>query len=42
MQLDIGFGDVITPGLTEIPTLLDFPAPVPQAYPKETAVVEKR
>ena len=29
MQLDIGFGDVITPGPTKIeyPTLLDFPAP---------------
>ena len=29
MQLDIGFGDIITPGPAEIeyPTLLDFPAP---------------
>ena len=36
MQLDIGFGDVITPEPTEIeyPTLLDFPAPVLRAYPK--------
>jgi hypothetical protein len=36
MQLDIGFGDVITPGPTDIeyPTLLDFPAPVLRAYPK--------
>lgn len=43
MQLDIGFGDVITPGPTEIeyPTLLDFPAPVLRAYPKETVVAEK-
>lgn len=43
MQLDIGFGDLITPGPTEIeyPVLLDFPAPVLQAYPKETVVAEK-
>ena len=43
MQLDIGFGDVITPEPTEIeyPTILDFPAPVLRAYPKETFVAEK-
>lgn len=43
MQLDIGFGDVITPGPTEIeyPTLLDFPAPTLRAYPRETVVAEK-
>lgn len=43
MQLDIGFGDVITPGPIEIeyPTLLNFPAPVLRAYPKETVVAEK-
>lgn len=43
MQLDIGFGDVITPGPTEVeyPTMLDFPAPVLRAYPKETVVAEK-
>jgi len=43
MQLDIGFDDVITPGPTEIeyPTLLDFPAPMLRAYPKETVVAEK-
>src|SRR6185312_2002066 len=43
MQLDIGFGDVITPGPTQIeyPALLDFPAPVLDAYPKETVVAEK-
>lgn len=43
MQLDIGFGDIITPGPAEIeyPTLLDFPAPVLQAYPRETVVAEK-
>ena len=43
MQLDIGFGDVITPGPTEIeyPTLLSFPPPVLRAYPRETVVAEK-
>lgn len=43
MQLDIGFGDVITPGPTEVsyPTILDFPPPVLRAYPKETVVAEK-
>jgi len=43
MQLDIGFGDVITPGPTEVeyPTILDFPAPVLRAYPKESVVAEK-
>jgi Nucleotidyl transferase AbiEii toxin, Type IV TA system len=43
MQLDIGFGDVITPAPTEIeyPTLLNFPAPVLRAYPRETVVAEK-
>ena len=43
MQLDIGFGDIITPGPTEVeyPTILDFPAPVLRAYPKETVVAEK-
>jgi hypothetical protein len=40
MQLDIGFGDVITPGPTDVeyPSLLDFPAPMLRAYPKETVV----
>jgi len=43
MQLDIGFGDVITPDPTEVeyPTLLGFPAPVLRAYPRETVVAEK-
>jgi len=43
MQLDIGFGDIITPSPTEVeyPTMLDFPAPVLRAYPKETVVAEK-
>jgi hypothetical protein len=43
MQIDMGFGDVIVPAPTEVeyPTMLDFPAPVLQAYPKETVIAEK-
>lgn len=43
LQIDVGFGDVITPGPVklEYPTLLDFPAPRLQAYPRETVVAEK-
>ena len=43
MQIDIGFGDVITPGAIEVeyPTLLDFPVPRLRAYPKETVIAEK-
>jgi predicted nucleotidyltransferase component of viral defense system len=41
--VDIGFGDAIEPGLTEIelPMLLDQPAPRLRAYPYETVVAEK-
>jgi len=43
MQIDIGFGDVMVPRPTEIeyPTLLDYPAPMLQAYPRETVIAEK-
>lgn len=43
MQLDVGFGDVVTPGSHEItyPALLDFPAPRLAGYPRETVVAEK-
>ncbi|MEO2032559.1 MAG: nucleotidyl transferase AbiEii/AbiGii toxin family protein [Planctomycetaceae bacterium] len=43
LQIDIGFGDAITPGPQDVtyPTLLDFPAPQMQAYPRETVVAEK-
>lgn len=43
LQIDIGFGDAVTPGSQEVtyPTLLDFPAPQLQAYPRETVVAEK-
>jgi len=43
VQIDIGFGDVVTPAPIEtfFPTLLEFPRPLLWAYPKETAVAEK-
>jgi predicted nucleotidyltransferase component of viral defense system len=43
LQVDIGFGDAITPEamVVEFPTLLDFPAPRLRAYPRETVVAEK-
>jgi hypothetical protein len=43
IQIDIGFGDAITPEAVEIeyPVLLDAPAPVLRAYPPETVVAEK-
>lgn len=43
IQVDVGFGDVITPGPIEIdyPALLDAPAPHLRAYPIETVVAEK-
>jgi len=43
LQIDIGFGDAITPDSIEIeyPTLLDFDAPRLLIYPRETVVAEK-
>jgi predicted nucleotidyltransferase component of viral defense system len=43
IQVDIGFGDIITPGPVEIdyPVLLDSPVPHLRAYPVETVVAEK-
>jgi predicted nucleotidyltransferase component of viral defense system len=44
LQVDIGFGDAVTPGAQPIqyPTLLaDVPAPALRAYPKATVVAEK-
>jgi hypothetical protein len=43
MQIDIGFGDVVTPASekTNYPVLLDFAAPQLQGYPRETVVAEK-
>jgi hypothetical protein len=43
MQIDVGFGDAVTPGAQTItyPALLDFPAPELSGYPRETVVAEK-
>lgn len=43
MQIDVGFGDVVTPGAETItyPALLDFPAAELSGYPRETVVAEK-
>lgn len=43
LQVDIGFGDAVSPGVTELayPTLLDGAAPLLLAYPPETVVAEK-
>ena len=43
MQIDIGFGDTITPRAVEtsFPTILNGPAPSLFTYPKETVVAEK-
>src|SRR5262249_560046 len=40
LQIDVGFGDAVTPAAVaiEFPTLLDFPAPALRAYPRETVV----
>lgn len=41
--IDIAFGDAIEPGLqeTDLPVLLDFPAPRLRAYARETVIAEK-
>lgn len=44
VQLDVGYGDAVTPGPQEAvyPTMLDdLPAPRLQVYPRETVVAEK-
>jgi predicted nucleotidyltransferase component of viral defense system len=43
LQVDVGFGDAVTPAATEItfPALLGAPAPVLYAYPPETVIAEK-
>lgn len=43
IQIDIGFGDVVTPEPVELdyPTLLDSPSPRLRAYPPETVIAEK-
>ncbi len=43
IQVDIGLGDAITPApeRSELPALLDFPAPSLRTYPRETVIAEK-
>jgi hypothetical protein len=43
IQVDVGFGDVVTPVPQQesFPALLDFPPPVLRLYPRETVVAEK-
>ena len=43
VQVDVGFGDVITPGPAEATfgPLLELPPPVMAAYPPETVIAEK-
>lgn len=43
LQVDIGFGDVVTPerDVQDYPTLLDLPPPRLWTYPRETLVAEK-
>lgn len=43
VQIDVGFGDAITPDPQEVqyPVLLDLPAPRIRVYPRETVVAEK-
>ena len=43
LQIDVGFGDAVTPRPKRVdyPTILDFPAPVLKAYPRETVIAEK-
>lgn len=43
IQVDIGFGDAVTPGPVDIeyPSLLDAPVPHLRAYPVAAVVAEK-
>lgn len=43
LQVDIGFGDAVTPAAkTEtLPTIIDLPKPKLRIYPKETVIAEK-
>jgi len=43
MQIDIGFGDIVTPYPDDViyPTLLDLPPPKLKAYPPQTVIAEK-
>lgn len=43
LQIDVGFGDAVTPEpeLIEYPVMLDLPAPQLRAYRRETVIAEK-
>ncbi len=43
LQIDIGFGDAVTPEPinSDFPTFLDMPSPRIRVYPRETVVAEK-
>lgn len=43
MQIDIGFGDVVTPNPSKVgfPTILSHPVPEILSYPRETVIAEK-
>jgi len=43
LQIDVAFGDAITPQVSELyfPSLLEMPTPRIRTYPKETVVAEK-
>jgi hypothetical protein len=43
MQIDVGFGDIIypEPEKSEIPAILDFPAPLLACYSRESSISEK-
>ena len=43
LQIDIGFGDVVVPGISKIvyPTILDFPPPELNGYTMESTIAEK-
>jgi len=43
LQVDVGFGDTVTPLALEVvlPVILNFPAPRLRIYPRETVIAEK-
>lgn len=43
MQIDIGFGDIVhpKPEVSELPTMLDYPAPKLLCYSRESTIAEK-
>ena len=43
LQIDVGFGDVVTPNpeQADFPTILDMPSPSLRTYSKDSVVAEK-